>query len=74
MERANEKSQKEGKEWMDRSENESKKITIKLSMEEETDQGADQRYFPGGFGFVLYFVQLRIAKVKPSRKVPLIST
>ena len=40
--------------------------------------GADQRYFPGGFNlsntFCLYFVQLRIAKVKPSRKVPLIST
>ncbi len=42
--------------------------------------GADQRYFPGGFNLSntwfcsLYFVQLRIAKVKPSRKVPLIST
>ncbi len=27
-----------------------------------------------GLNFLLYFVQLRIAKVKPSRKVPLIST
>ena len=40
--------------------------------------GADQRYFPGGFNlsntYVAVFVQLRIAKVKPSRKVPLIST
>ena len=47
MERANEKSQKEGKEWMDRLEKESKKITIKLSMEEETDQDVYKRQVTG---------------------------
>ena len=36
-----ERLKKKGMEWMDRSENESKKITIKLSMEEETDQMVD---------------------------------